>query len=70
MQKFYQVFYIIKSHKREELNHMFIYANNQKEAIQKCKEQVLLKTGKNAFRATTKEPFEVTTKSGRKILTI
>lgn len=70
MVKCYQVFYIIKRHKKEELNHMFVYANNQKEAVRKCREQVKLQKGKNAFRATTKEPFEVTTISGRKILTI
>lgn len=70
MVKSYQVFYIIKKNNKEELNHMFVYADNQKEAIRKCREQVKLQKGKNAFRATTKKPFEVTTTSGRKILTI
>ena len=70
MGKFYQVFYIIKKNHKEELNHMFVFANNQKEAIGKCNEQVKLQTGKHAFRATTKTPFEVTTTNGRKILTI
>ena len=49
---------------------MFVYANNQKEAIQKCGEQVKLQTGRHAFRATTKTPVEVTNISGGKILTI
>ena len=42
MVRCYQVFYIIKKHKKEELNHMFVYANNQKEAVRKCREQVKL----------------------------
>ena len=70
MVKSYQVFYIIKKNKKEELNHMFVYANNQKEAIQKCREQVKLQTGRHAFSATTKTPVEVTNISGGKILTI
>lgn len=70
MTKSYQVFYIIKHNRKEELNHIFVTANNQKEAIEKCKHVVFEKTGKNAFRATTKVPYEVTTISGRKILTI
>ena len=52
MKKCYQVFYYIKSGKREELNHIFVLAQNQKEACLKCKEIVKEKTGKNAFRTT------------------
>lgn len=52
MKKSYQVFYYIKSGKRQELNHIFVMAQNQREACQKCKEIVKEKTGKNAFRPT------------------
>lgn len=53
MKKSYQVFYIVKRNHNEELNHIFIMANNAKEACKKCKEVVHEKTGKNAFRPTT-----------------
>lgn len=56
MIKTYQVFYYIKANRREELNHMFIRANNSKDACSICKEQVYLQKGKNAFRPTTKCP--------------
>lgn len=52
MKKFYQVFFYIKKGKREELNHIFMLANNQREACLKCKDVVKEKTGKNAFRPT------------------
>lgn len=52
--KTYQVFYWIKKNKKEYLNHIFVVAKNQKEALKKCKIQVFEKTGRNAFRATTK----------------
>ena len=52
MKKCYQVFYYIKIGKREELNHIFLMAQNQKEACQKCKKIVKEKTGRNAFRTT------------------
>lgn len=52
MKKCYQVFYYIKSGKREELNHIFVLAQNQKEACRKCKEIVKERTRKNAFRPT------------------
>lgn len=53
MKKSYQVFYIIKRNRHEELNHIFIMANNAREACRKCKEVVYEKTGRNAFRPTT-----------------
>ena len=52
MKKCYQVFYYTKSRKREELNHIFVLAQNQKEACRKCKEIVNERIGKNAFRPT------------------
>ena len=52
MKKFYQVFYYFKSGKREKLNHIFVLAQNQKEACRECKRVVMVKTGKNAFRPT------------------
>lgn len=54
MMKSYQVFYVIKRNRTEECNHIFIMANNAKEACQKCKEVVYEKTGRNAFRPTAK----------------
>lgn len=56
MKKNYQVFYWIKKDRKEYLNHMYILANNSKEACKICKEQVKLQTGRNAFRPTTKAP--------------
>lgn len=53
MKKFYQVFYIIKRNRHEEINHIFIMANNAKEACKQCKAVVFEKTGRNAFRPTT-----------------
>lgn len=70
MKKDYQVFYIIKKNRKEYLEHMFVCAYNQKEAIQKCKELVYIRIGRNAFRATCKKPHEVRTKNGDTILTI
>lgn len=52
--KTYQVFYYIKHGKREELNHIFVYAKNQKEACAICKEIVRKTIGKNAFRPSCK----------------
>ena len=52
MKKFYQVFYYFKSGKREKLSHIFVLAQNQKEACRECKRVVMVKTGKNAFRPT------------------
>lgn len=57
MKKSYQVFYWIKANKQETLNHIFIMANNAKEACKKCKELVLERTGRNAFRPTTGNPY-------------
>lgn len=68
--KMYQVFYITKRNCREEINHMFVSANTQKEAIAKCRKEVFEQTGKNAFRATIKTPHEVHTITGRKALTL
>lgn len=45
MNKAYQVFYIIKRNRREELHHIFVFANNQNEAYKKCREIVYEKTG-------------------------
>lgn len=54
--KSYQVFYWIKKNRHEYLEHMFVSANNAKEACQVCKDQVKEQTGRNAFRPTTKVP--------------
>lgn len=53
MKKFYQVFYIIKKSRKEHINHLFVLANNAKEACSVCKSIVLNRTGCNAFRPTT-----------------
>lgn len=53
MRKCYQVFYITKRNKKEEINHIYVTGNNSKEACKKCKEIVLEQTGRNAFRPTT-----------------
>lgn len=58
LQTCYQVFYWIKTNRKECLNHIFVYAYNAKEACAKCKRVVYKKTGKNAFRPTTKAPNE------------
>lgn len=57
--KTYQVFYYIKAYRKETLHHIFVNADNSKEACKKCKEVVLEKTGRNAFRPTTKCPEKV-----------
>ena len=54
--KTYQVFYWIKVNRHEYLYHMFVSANNAREACGLCKEQVRQQTGRNAFRPTTKAP--------------
>lgn len=59
MKKDYQVFYVIKRGGREYLHHMFVMADNQREAIKQCKAVVFEKTGRNAFRPTTKAPDEL-----------
>ena len=56
MKKSYQVFYWIKANRHEYLHHMFVMANNSKEACSICKQQVLEQTGRNAFRPSTKAP--------------
>lgn len=56
MSKTYQVFYWIKKNRHEYLEHMFVAANNAKDACRICKEQVKEKTGRNAFRPSTKVP--------------
>lgn len=53
MRKQYQIFYVIKHNRKEEINHIFVMANNKKEAYQRCKVVVFEKTGRNAFRPTT-----------------
>lgn len=54
--KEYQVFYWLKMNRREHLRHMFVRANNAREACAICKRQVYQQTGRNAFRPTTKVP--------------
>lgn len=54
--KNYQVFYWVKKNRHEYLEHMFVSANNAREACQICKQQVKAQTGRNAFRPTTKAP--------------
>lgn len=50
MSKSYQVFYYIKANRTETLHHMFVSANNAREACSLVKELVKERTGKNAFR--------------------
>ncbi|MCB5775826.1 MULTISPECIES: hypothetical protein [Ruminococcus] len=61
MKKSYQVFYVIKQNGREYPYHMSVMADNQREAIKQCKAVVFEKTGRNAFRATTKAPCKTQT---------
>jgi hypothetical protein len=56
MTKTYQVFYWIKKNRHEYVEHIYVSANNAKEACKVCKEVVKEKTGRNAFRPTTKAP--------------
>jgi hypothetical protein len=56
MAKTYQVFYWIKKNRHEYLEHMFVPANNAKDACRICKELVKERTGRNAFRPSTKAP--------------
>lgn len=60
MKKSYQVFYVIKQNGREYQYHMSVMADNQREAIKQCKTVVFEKTGRNAFRETTKAPCKRT----------
>lgn len=55
--KTYQIFYIIKANRRETLHHIFVRANNAKEAIAECKRVVKEQTGKNAFRPMTEAQY-------------
>lgn len=50
--RIYQIFYVLKYRKREELEHIFISAKNKKEAVKKCKEVVKEKKNKFAFRCS------------------
>lgn len=54
--KNYEVFYWIKANSTETLHSLVVEAANSKEACSKCKAQVFAKTGRNAFRPTTKNP--------------
>ena len=54
--KTYNVFYYIKVNRIEIMKNMEIEADSSKEACAKCKEIVKEKTGRNAFRPTTKAP--------------
>ena len=55
--KTYQIFYIIKANRRETLNHIFVRANNAREAIAECKRVVKEQSGKNAFRPMTEAQY-------------
>lgn len=46
---FYQVFYTIKRNRSEAPYHIFIYASNEKEAVAKCYNIIMERTGRNAF---------------------
>lgn len=48
------MFYIIKKNNEVYLNHIFVFANNLKEAKKKTKDVVRSKTGSNAFCVTNK----------------
>ena len=56
MAKTYQVFYWIKKNRHEYLEHLFITAPTAKAACRTCKELVKERTGRNAFRPSTKAP--------------
>lgn len=56
MKKSYQVFYWIKRDRHEFLHHIFVNAENAREACRVAKAVVKEKTGRNAFRPTTKAP--------------
>ena len=52
----YQVFYWIKKDKKEYLEHIYVSANNARDAVRVCKQRVREQTGRNAFRPTSKAP--------------
>lgn len=52
----YQVYYWIKRDRHEYLQSIFVAAENAKEACKTAKATVREKTGRNAFRPTTKAP--------------
>ena len=54
MKKDYQVFYVIKRGGREYLHHMFVMANNQREAIKQCKAVVFEKNRSQRISADNK----------------
>lgn len=54
--KNYVVWYWIKANRQEVLLNMLVSAENSKAACAKCKLLVKEKTGRNAFRPTTKKP--------------
>ena len=57
--KDYEVYYYTKSNKTEYINSiMIVGALNAKDACRMCKQLVKERTGKNAFRPTTKCPSE------------
>ena len=53
--KSYTVYFFTKENRTEYLNEVFIEANTAKEACAICKQWYHEKTGKNAFRPTTKK---------------
>lgn len=48
----YQVFYILKHRRSNELRHLFIYAENQRDAIEQCRDLVRTRYGRYAFHVT------------------
>ncbi len=56
LNKKYQVFYWLKKENGEYLRHMFVSARSQKEAIKICRDEVYRRTGRHAFKVTTKPP--------------
>lgn len=58
MNKDYQVFYWTKSNRIEYLHHIFVRAQNAKEACKIARDVVKEKTGRHAFRPTTKAPSQ------------
>jgi len=54
MEKSYRIYYTIKMNSKEDAYNINILAKNQKEACDTVKREVYTKTGRNAFRPTTK----------------
>ena len=54
--KSYTVYYIVKANRQEYARSMVVTAGNARGACKRCKELVYEKTGRNAFRPSTKKP--------------